>query len=199
MERVIEISKKLGLSHIGSSLTALPIIQEIFKVKKPDEKFVLSNGHAALALAVVLNPDIDYDLGGSFDRAEDLIKKNIHADKSWCDASTGSLSHGVGISIGMALADKNKQVYVLESDGGAQEGSFWECLRIVKEQNLTNLHLYINANGFKSYDTVDVDYLENCIKAFGFPVEFRRTKIDENILKQYPQLDGLGGHYAKIK
>ena len=190
MDRIIEISKKLGHSHIGSSLTAYPIIEEIFKLKKPDEKFILSNGHAALALFCIMNPNDD-EAGP--------IKENIHADRDWCDASTGSLSHGVGIAIGMALADRTKQVWCMESDGGAQEGSFWECLRIAKEQNLTNLHLYINANGLKSYDTVDVDYLENCIKAFGFPVEFRRTKVPDEILKQYPQLDGLGGHYGKIK
>jgi transketolase N-terminal domain/subunit len=185
-DKIIEISKKLGHAHIGSSLTAYPIIDEIFALKKPDEKFVLSNGHAGLALALKMG--VEY-----------VIENSIHADKAWCDCSTGSLSHGVGIAIGMAMADRTKNVYVLESDGGAQEGSFWECLRIAKEQKLTNLKLYINANGWKSYDGVDVDYLERCIKAFGFPVEFRRTKIDDKILEQYPQLRGLGGHYGKIK
>ena len=187
MDRIIQISKRLGHSHIGSSLTAYPIIKEIFDTKKPDEKFVLSNGHSSLALALAMGLD-----------AEKIAKENIHADKSWCDASTGSLGH-LGIALGMALSDRSKQVYALESDGGCQEGSFWECLRIAKEQNLTNLRLYINANGWKSYDTVDVDYLENCIKAFGFPVEFRRTKIPDEILEKYPQLNNLGGHYAKIQ
>ena len=187
-EKILELSKKYGFTHVGSSLTSAGILEEIFAVKKHDEKFVLSNGHAGLALAIALHGN----------EAGEIIKKNIHADRSWCDCSTGSLGHGVGIAIGMALSDRAKNVYVLESDGGAQEGSFWECLRIAKELNLTNLHLYVNCNSWKSYDAVDADYLENCIRAFGFPVEFRRTKIDDEILLEYPQLAGLGGHYSKI-
>ena len=186
--RIIETSKKYGFSHIGSSLTSADIIEEIYKIKKPDEKFILSNGHAGLALALHLHGD----------KAGEIIKENIHADRKWCDASTGSLGHGIGMAVGMALADRAKNVYVLESDGGMMEGSSWECLRIAREQNLTNLKIYLNCNGWKSYDSVDADYLENCIKAFGFPVEFRRTKIDDEILEMYPQLTGLGGHYSKL-
>ena len=93
MDKIIEISKKLGRSHIGSSLTAYPIIKEIFAIKQRDEKFVLSNGHAALALAVVLYGD----------DAEKVVKENLHADRSWCNASTGSLGHGLGMAVGIAF------------------------------------------------------------------------------------------------
>lgn len=176
---ILEISKRLGLSHIGSNLTALPIIEEIFKIKKLDEKFVLSNGHAGLALAVVMYGD----------KAEDIIKENIHADRSWCDCSTGSLGH-FGIAVGMALSDRTKNVYVMVSDGEMAEGSCWEALRIAGEQKLYNLKVYVNANGFASYQSVDLDLLENRLRTF-FPVEFRRTINPEGF-------EGLKGHYAKI-
>ena len=52
--RIIDLSFKHKASHIGSCLTAVDIIEEIFKKKKPTERFVLSNGHAAMALYVVL-------------------------------------------------------------------------------------------------------------------------------------------------
>ena len=32
-KRIIDISKKLNHAHIGSSLTALPVLMEIFKCK----------------------------------------------------------------------------------------------------------------------------------------------------------------------
>lgn len=181
MDKIIEISKKLGHSHIGSSLTAWPIIEEIFRLKKPYEKFILSNGHAGLALAIKLHGD----------KAEELIKENIHADRKWCDASTGSLGHGLGIAVGMALSDRTKNVYVMLSDGECAEGSVWESLRIAREQKLANLKVYVAANGWASYQPVDVEDLEMRLNAF-FPVEFR-------YIPQQEPFTGLEGHYAKAK
>ena len=177
-EKIISMSRKLGHSHIGSSLTAYPIIKEIFAIKKRDEKFVLSNGHASLALALVMGLD-----------AEKIAKENIHADRSWCDASTGSLGHGLGIAVGMALSDRTKNVYCMISDGECAEGSIWEALRIAAEQDLKNLKVYCNANGWASYQPVDLDWLEMRLKTF-FPVDFRRTTQEE-------PYTGLNGHYAK--
>lgn len=180
-ERILKISKEFGLPCVGSSITAHPIMEEIFAIKKPDEKFILSNGHAALALWIA---------SGGDDEALP-IKKNMHASSEWCDFSSGSLGHGIGAGIGMALADRTKNVYVMVSDGEMAEGSCWEALRIAKEQNLTNLKIYCNANGWASYQAVDLDYLEHCIKAFGFPVDFRRTQNPEGF-------EELKGHYAKV-
>src|SRR2546427_251920 len=53
-KRIIEISYKNKLSHIGSCLTAVDIIDEIYAIKKPNEKFILSSGHAGLALYCVI-------------------------------------------------------------------------------------------------------------------------------------------------
>ena len=52
--RILDLSHKYKLSHIGSCLTAVDLIDGIYKVKKPDEPFILSQGHAGLALYVVL-------------------------------------------------------------------------------------------------------------------------------------------------
>jgi transketolase len=191
---ILKIAKKYHFGHLGSNLTAYPIIKDIFKKKKPDEKFVLSCGHAGLALAVVMHPKshIDYDLGGSFERniAAEKIEKNIHADRSWCDCSTGSLGHGLGIAVGMALADKSKNVYCLISDGECAEGSIWEALRIAGEKKLTNLKVYCNANGWSAYGPVDLDALEKRLKAF-FSVIFVKSK-------QAKPYTGQEAHYARF-
>jgi transketolase len=185
-ERIIAISKKLGHNHIGSSLTALPIIEEIFEKKKPDEKlFVLSNGHAALALACVMFEDDK--------KVEEIIGKCMHPTSDWA-IPTGSLGHGLGIAVGMALSERkgekwDKNVYCLISDGECAEGSIWESLRIAHELNLNNLKVYCNANGWASYKEVDLDLLETRLKTF-FPVEFRRTIQEEPFI-------GLNGHYGK--
>lgn len=156
--RVIEVSYKLKLGHIGSCLTAVDIIDEIYKIKKPDEKFVLSAGHAHLAHLVVMEKY--HSIMGNWenpDYLEELLKfSGIHCDrKAGCDVSTGSLGHGIGIAVGMALANRSKNVYCLLSDGEMAEGSVTESFRIMEELKLTNLYVYVNWNGWAAYREVN--------------------------------------------
>ena len=124
--------------------------------------------------------------------AEEEIKQfGIHCDRrGGCDASTGSLGQGLPIAVGIALADRSKNVYCLVSDGGLAEGSIWEAFRIAKEQKLDNLKVYLNANGWSAYDKVDTDDLIKRIEAFGFKIEVRRTNSDIGMWAQ-----GLAAHY----
>lgn len=170
-ERLLDLSYRYKLSHLGSCLTALPIIEYIYATKKPEDKFILSEGHSHLAHLVVR------EAAGEIQDAESALRlAGIHCDrKVGCDASTGSLGQGLPIAVGMALADKSKDVFCLVSDGELAEGSCWEALRIAKEQNLTNLKIYLNANGTGGLGEINTDYLETRIGAFGFPVEIRVT------------------------
>ena len=52
--RLIDVTYQEKLSHLSSTLSALPIIEEIYHHRNDDEVFILSNGHAGLALYVVL-------------------------------------------------------------------------------------------------------------------------------------------------
>ena len=164
--RIVEISYKLKLGHIGSCLTAVDIIDEIYKIKKPDEKFVLSAGHAHLAHLVVMEQhpkdlgDGVYDFKRLPDAEESIKEYGIHCDRqAGCDASTGSLGHGIGIAVGMALADRTKNVYCLLSDGECAEGSVFESMRIKKELKLENLKVFINNNGWAAYKKTESDAL----------------------------------------
>ena len=188
--RIIDISYKHKLSHIGSCLTAVDIIKEIYDIKKPDEKFVNDAGHSGIALYTVL------EYNGGRDAEEIFLHHGIHPDRcKECnlDCSTGSLGQGIAIATGMALANRNKNVFCLVSDGGANEGSFWESLRVAKENNLFNLKIYLNANSWGAYGYINTDYLEQRIKSFGFPVEFRRTNVD-----YFPFLGGQEAHYISL-
>jgi transketolase len=185
--RIIDISYKKKLSHIGSCLTAVALIDEIFAKKEYDEPFILSNGHAGLALYAVLEK---YKYGN----AEELFDQHgVHPNtdvvhRIWC--STGSLGHGIGIAVGMAFANKNRNVYALISDGECAEGSVWESLRLSAELGLRNLHVTINANGYGANGVVDSDWLQDRLRDF-FPCDFRMT----NMTKWPPFLQGLQAHY----
>ena len=110
----------------------------INKNKNKEDIFILSSGHAALALYAVLEK---YE--GK--NAEELFLKHgghPHRDEEngiYC--STGSLGLGITVAVGRALANKNRKVHVLISDGESAEGSVWEALRFIQENNLTNIEV----------------------------------------------------------
>jgi len=185
--RIIDISYKFGLSHLGSCLTAVRLIDSIYQVKKKNEPFILSNGHAGLALYVVLekfeniSAEVLYTLHGTHPNRD--MKNGI-----WC--STGSLGHGLCIAVGMALADKTRDVYVLVSDGEMAEGSCWEALRIAAENRLENLKVMVNANGYGAYNKIDSDWLDLRIQYF-YPSLVQKTNM-----YQFPEwLQGQEAHY----
>ena len=186
-KRILEIAYKHKLSHLGSYLSAVDIIDEIYRYKDPRDIFILSSGHAALALYAALEK---YE--GK--NAEELFLKHgghPHRDEEngiYC--STGSLGLGITVAVGRALANKNRKVHVLISDGESAEGSDGEALRFIKESNLPNIEVYVNVNGYAAYDKVDVKYLVDRLKVFLPTINIRYTSVN-----QYPFLRGLNAHY----
>ena len=47
---ILDVAYENKCSHLGSYFTAAPIIDNIFKNKKEEDIFILSSGHAAIAL-----------------------------------------------------------------------------------------------------------------------------------------------------
>lgn len=184
--RIIEISYAHKQAHIGSCLTAVDIIKGIYDTKKPEEKFILSSGHAALALYVVNEATGGVDAEKAFDH------HGVHPDKCQecgLDASTGSLGHGIGIAVGYALSDRSKNVFCLMSDGEAAEGSVWEALRIARQLKLTNLKTYLNFNGYGAYDPTNLSEMPKV-------TETHVTNVD--YLPFLNQPDGQQAHYHQL-
>lgn len=188
--RIIDISHKNGLSHLSSCLTAVDIINNVYLTKLPSEPFVLSNGHAGLALYTVLE---------KFERkdAEELYARHgVHPNRNLDDGiycSSGSLGSAITIAVGMAIAKPERNIYVMLSDGECAEGSVWEALRVAGELRLENLRVIVNANGTSALDKVDVDLLEARLQMF-FPSVVVRTQLFD-----YPDyLQGVDGHYKVL-
>lgn len=153
-----------GMGHLASAYSSLEIIytlyqKEIIKINKESfqknahDHFVLSKGHASLALYTVLcesnffEKDVLYsfsqpgsNLGGEPERGK------IPA----VETSTGSLGHGMSIGQGIALADKLKnrenKTYILIGDGECQEGSIWESALSCAGLHLDNIVVILDCN-----------------------------------------------------
>lgn len=210
-KRILEISFQEYSSHLGSCLSTIDLIDAIYKVKKPDEKFVLSNGHSAIALYVILEKH-------KLLKPEVIQNLHIHPDRNpilGIDVSTGSLGQGLPIALGMALANRNKNVYCTISDGECSEGSIWETFRIAEEQNASNLKVLLNANGWSAYQDISLQKLQKRVTSFDWTVTEadghnleelkRKLLIDTSIkpllifakteVEQFPFLKGLDAHY----
>jgi transketolase len=173
-----------GEGHIPSSFSIVDIVNFIYEevidiesIRKnltDRDYFILSKGHGAAALYVVLekfgllsNSEIEsYGKGNSaLGGHPDMTKiKNI-------EASTGSLGHGLPIAAGIAMGLKikgfDKKVFCLVGDGECQEGTIWEAANIASNQKLENLVVFVDWNG-SAQQLMPIDNLADKWKAFGW-------------------------------
>jgi transketolase len=190
-QRIIDISYREKIGHLSSNLNAVNIIEEIYKNRQPNEPFILSSGHAALAWYVVLEKYLGKD-------AEHLFHKHgVHPHRNIEDGlpcSSGSLGMGLTVACGYALADRSRRVHCLISDGECGEGSIWEALRFIYEAKLVNLEVYVNVNGMIAYDFIDKEYIINRLRAF-----LPRINIRETAPPDWSFAKGILTHYYVLK
>lgn len=186
-KRILEIAYKNRLSHLGSYFSSVGIIDSIYTDKAKDDIFILSSGHAALALYACLEKHEGRN-------AEELFRKHgghPHLDEHnglYC--STGSLGLGITIAVGRAIANGNRKVHVLVSDGECAEGSVWESLKTIHEHKIDNIEVNVNINGYAAYMEVDQQYLSDRLRAFLPRVRLWYTKVEH-----FPFLKGMNAHY----
>lgn len=187
LRRIIDITYEHKLSHLSSCLTAAPIIDNIYKNMIENDKFILSSGHAGLALYCVLEKYYEEI------NAEILLKKHgIHPSKDITNrifCSGGSLGSGILIAVGHAISNRQNTVNVLISDGECAEGSVWEALAFAQKIGLTNLSVHVNINGLSAYEEIDREYLYKRLVSF-----YPKVRVHYN----FNELDfapGLKGHY----
>jgi len=194
-KRIIDIAYKHKLSHLGSYMSCVDIIDWIFKVKAPEDIFILSNGHAALALYVVLEKYHKHD-------AEELFKKHgghPHLDEEnhlYC--STGSLGMGIAAAVGRALANPSRTVHVMISDGECAEGVVWESLRFIADSNIKNIKIYAVHNGYGAYSEIQYDKLQKRLAAFSIG-NIAIIGDTQQATEEFPFLKGQNAHYHIMK
>lgn len=184
LKKILVASHKSGEGHIPSALSILDILYCVFlefpKVTNQkvgqDFEFILSKGHASLALYAILDQlgEIDSNWFNNFCSTESLFGGHPDVTKvPAVIASTGSLGHGLPISIGRALGYKlgkvKKEVICLIGDGELNEGSNWESFLLVENLELRGLTVILDLNNSTSR-AITVMGIQSKIEAFGFQV-----------------------------
>lgn len=182
----IETSKRANTGHIGSCLCVADVLAALYgdvlvsaDLDDPDrDRFVLSKGHAVLALYAALNGLGRLDDSDLAEFCSDGSKLHSHPDHDvrGVDFSTGSLGHGLSIGAGSALAARlqgsSRRVFVLVSDAECNEGSLWEAVMFAAHHRLANLVAIVDANGQQALgrtsDILDLSPLRERFEAFGW-------------------------------
>lgn len=158
---ILERSHAAHVGHIGSALSVADILATLYggvlRIDDPEDperdRFVLSKGHAALALyaALFLRGWITRQKLESFGSDGTLL--GVHPDHHLrgVDFSTGSLGHGLSMGAGAALAARldgsDRRAFVLVSDAECNEGALWEAAQFAAHHRLSRLVAIVDANG----------------------------------------------------
>lgn len=145
---IVKASYLAGACHIGSALSCVEIIYDIYCKMRPKDIFVFSKASGAAALYAVL-AEWDYfnhNVIHLYLQMYPLASRRVPG----VAVDSGSLGHGLPQALGMALADRTRNIYVLLSDGELEEGTTWECLLFKKKHKLNNVKIYVDHNGFQA-------------------------------------------------
>ncbi|SDL50897.1 transketolase [Catalinimonas alkaloidigena] len=182
-------SAKAG--HTGGSLSCVDILNVLYNdvmqvspenFASPDrDRYIQSKGHSVEALYVVLADQ------GFFPESdlETLCQYQSHyighptKKVNGIEQNTGSLGHGLALSVGTALAAKldkrDYRVFTLLGDGELPEGSNWEAALLAAQYKLDNLCAIIDHNKLQitgpTCDVCNTDPIDAKFEAFGWEVK----------------------------
>lgn len=188
-------------AHIGGALSIVEIITTLyggimkFNPKNPldpnRDRFILSKGHACLALYSVLAETgyfkreelKNFEKSGSFLLGHPVMNKVMGIE-----FSTGSLGMGLSLGIGVAYAGKRRnreyRTYVVLGDGECNEGSVWEGIMSAAHLKLDNLIVVFDKNNLqqtgRNQDILNLGNLSEKLKSFGWDTH----EIDGHNIKE---------------
>ena len=190
-EDCVNIIMAGGGGHIGGDMSVMEILTDLYfrqmnispeNPEDPDrDLFILSKGHSMEAYYAVLCEKGFLNLEKVTREFSKFGSKYIgHPNNKLpgIEMNSGSLGHGLPVSVGMALAVKmnkgSNRVYVVTGDGELAEGSNWEGAMSAAMYGLDNLVWIIDRNRLQiSGNTEDVMALEDLkrkAEAFGWNV-----------------------------
>lgn len=172
---IVQASWMAKEGHIASAFSVLDIIYCLYN-KLSNFKFILSKGHASLALYVVLADKGFFAMSEMtrFCKTGSILSGHPDANKTpGILASTGSLGHGIPMAVGMAMGLKiqnsSQRVFVLIGDGESNEGTIWESCLIASTHKLDNLSIILDYN-HSNDRAILLGNVEEKFRAFGMDV-----------------------------
>lgn len=198
--KAIRMGEVQGQGYIGQALGVADVLAGCYfhalnhRPQDPEwegrDRFLLSIGHYAIALYAALMeagilPEDELETYGMDDSR--MPMSGMASYTPGMEITGGSLGHGLGIAVGMALGLKRKKsdafVFNLMSDGELGEGSTWEAAMSATHHRLGNLICLVDFNNQQadghSTEMLCSEPLEPKWEAFGWHVQ----RVDGNDLE----------------
>ncbi|HZH60888.1 MAG TPA: transketolase [Metabacillus sp.] len=218
--KAIEIRKSLltmiyeaRTGHTGGSLSNTDILTVLYyKIMNIDpnnpkwenrDRYVQSKGHSVESLWAILADKgfFPKEELKTFSKFNSRLIGHPNNKVPGIEMNTGSLGHGLPISVGMALAakmdGKSYRVYTLMGDGEQAEGSVWEGAMAASQYQLDNLIAIIDRNRLQitnnTEDVMGLEPLGDKWRSFGWEVvEVDGNDVEElvNVLSNTPKTPG---------
>ncbi len=187
---ILKYIVRANAGHTGGSLSCIDILNVLYNNVlnvSPDsftspnrDRYIQSKGHTVEALYVVLAdrgffPESDLETMCRYkSHYIGHPTKKVHG----VEQNTGSLGHGLSLSVGTALSAKLDElpfrVFTLLGDGELPEGSNWEAALLASHYQLDNLCAIVDKNGLQisgpTADVCNTDPLDRKFEAFGWAV-----------------------------
>lgn len=160
---IIEAVYSSGKGHLGGSLSIVEMLTFVYfsgqfrldedvSTESSRDHFLLSKGHAAVALYATLVESGRLELSELLRMNTGyLLAEHPSPKVPGVEFVSGSLGHGLSIATGIALAKKidnsKSRTIVLLGDGECYEGSVWEAAQFGAHHQLSNLVVFVDANG----------------------------------------------------
>jgi transketolase len=186
-----------GQGYVGQALGFADVLavvyQDLARLRPEDpewedrDRVLLSMGHYAIALYAALAEAGILDVAELETYGTDDSRLPMSGMASYTpgmEISGGSLGHGLGIAVGMALGlrhqGKDARVINLMSDGELDEGSTWEAAMAASQHRLGRLLCVVDMNGLQADgptgDVLRIEPVEAKWEAFGW----RAVRCDGN-------------------
>jgi transketolase len=185
-EIVLQQSKRAGVGHIGSALSIADIIAALYsgilRVDSPEDpdrdRFILSKGHASLALyaALALRGWMPREQLDTYCAEDTLLGVHPEHILRGIDFCSGSLGQGLSVCAGAALAARHdesaRRSFALLSDAELNEGSTWEAVMFAAQHGLETLCAIVDLNGQQALgytrDVIDIPNAAERFRSFGW-------------------------------
>ncbi len=198
---VVDMIVKSGGGHIGGDFSVMETLVTLYFDEmniSPENKddasrdyFIMSKGHSVESYYAVLAAKGFFgreEVINSFSQFGSKFIGHPNNEIDGIEMNSGSLGHGLPVSVGMALACKKdnspSRVYVVMGDGELAEGSVWEGFMAAGHYKLDNLCAVVDRNKLQISGTTENvmthENLHSQVESFGwYVIEANGNSVQE--------------------